>query len=107
MNFIKRNAFLFGATVTVAAVFISIPLFATRNQATWPPSLGDLGNYIGGAMALIVFLWLIAGHLENQWIVQPLFVNCRDGLWGFHGEVAFSAGPVLVNFNQYGGGQSQ
>jgi hypothetical protein len=64
--FLKRNTWLLVGTFAVAVLFAVVPFFVSRDPSKWPPSLGDWGDYLGGAMALIVFLWLVAGHLENQ-----------------------------------------
>lgn len=66
MDYLARNLWLIIATAVVAIVFVGIPFFVPHDAGKWPPSLGDWGDYIGGAMALIAFIWLMAGHLQNQ-----------------------------------------
>lgn len=62
----NRNWIWFCATGVVIIAFVAVPFFMPRNANQWPPSLGDWGDYLGGAIAIVAFLWLIAGHLENQ-----------------------------------------
>lgn len=64
--FLTRNWLLICLTMSVVILFAIIPIALPRSDANWPPSLGDFGDYIGGAVAMIVFMWLVAGHFENQ-----------------------------------------
>lgn len=66
MTFLRRNWIPIAASVFVTAVFVGVPFSIPRTGSNWPPSLGDWGDYIGGAMAMIAFIWLIAGHYETQ-----------------------------------------
>lgn len=75
MHFVSRNRRPIAASIVVLLVFTGIPFCVPRTGTNWPPSLGDWGDFIAGAMAIIAFIWLIAGHHETQ---QQLVATNRD-----------------------------
>jgi hypothetical protein len=92
---------LWWVTGSIFVISGGILFIGSRDKDHWPPTIGDLGDFIGGMGTLLALVWAIGGFLFNEMQIRETQKDIQDQLEIFRsavGSLAYiAAGMKLSN----------
>jgi len=80
LNRADIKTILWAATAVIILASVAIPFLVPHSGDSWPPSLGDRGDFLGGMGTLLALVWAIGGYFFNPMQIHETQKDNEDQL---------------------------